>query len=75
LGVNLALEESSLNDVDHVEEFDYIICTGVVHHNARPGDTLSRIAKALKADGVLELMVESRRRQHVETAHPPAIHS
>jgi len=46
-----------LNHTDYEEEFDYIICTGVVHHNARPDITLKRISKALKKNGVMEFMV------------------
>jgi SAM-dependent methyltransferase len=54
---NLRLEEKSLNEVDYIHEFDYIICTGVIHHNAEPAGTLNRIGMALKKNGVLELMV------------------
>jgi len=54
---NLSLEEKSLNDITYEEEFDYVICTGVVHHNARPESTLKRISKALKPNGILEFMV------------------
>lgn len=54
---NLVLEEGSLNQVRYREEFDYILSTGVIHHNADPEATLRRIAGALKPDGVLELMV------------------
>jgi SAM-dependent methyltransferase len=54
---NLKLEEKSLNEVAVKDEYDYIICTGVVHHNAKPRETLSKIAGALKRNGVLELMV------------------
>ncbi|OQP61077.1 hypothetical protein A3860_04995 [Niastella vici] len=54
---NLVLEEKSLNQVDYEEEFDYIICTGVVHHNANPEITLNRISRALKKNGIMEFMV------------------
>jgi SAM-dependent methyltransferase len=54
---NLRLEEKSLNDVTYLEEFDYVICTGVIHHNARPGNVLQNLRNALKPDGILELMV------------------
>jgi len=54
---NLQLEEKSLNEVTHEEAFDYIICTGVVHHNARPEATLKKISRALKKNGILEFMV------------------
>ena len=54
---NLTLLERSINDSDFENEFDYIICTGVIHHNADPAFTLSKLSKALKNEGVLELMV------------------
>jgi SAM-dependent methyltransferase len=57
---NLELRQESLNQVLYFEEFDYIICTGVIHHNANPAGTLSRLARALRRDGVLELMVYNR---------------
>ncbi|HET6256505.1 MAG TPA: class I SAM-dependent methyltransferase [Puia sp.] len=70
---NLRLEEKSLNDVDHVEAFDYIICTGVVHHNADPGSTLGRISKALKKTGILECMVYNYYHRLMTTACQNAV--
>ncbi|HLZ86313.1 MAG TPA: class I SAM-dependent methyltransferase, partial [Puia sp.] len=70
---NLRLEERSLNEVQYVEEFDYIISTGVVHHNASPGETLSRISRALKKDGTLELMVYNYYHRLITTACQKAI--
>jgi SAM-dependent methyltransferase len=61
LGVeNLRVREESLNGVPYDEAFDYIISTGVIHHNADPGETLAKLARALKPGGVLELMVYNR---------------
>jgi 2-polyprenyl-3-methyl-5-hydroxy-6-metoxy-1,4-benzoquinol methylase len=57
---NIRIREESLNEVKYEGEFDYIICTGVVHHNAEPATPLTNIARALKATGVLELMVYNR---------------
>jgi 2-polyprenyl-3-methyl-5-hydroxy-6-metoxy-1,4-benzoquinol methylase len=54
---NLTLLEKSINDVNVREEFDFIICTGVIHHNASPAVTLAKIVDSLKRDGVMELMV------------------
>ncbi len=54
---NLRLEERSLNHVDYKNRFDYIICTGVIHHNADPALPLRNLAAALKPGGILELMV------------------
>ena len=61
LGItNLQLRQESINESSYADEFDYIICTGVIHHNADPGFTLGKLAGALKRDGVLELMVYNR---------------
>lgn len=58
IGVNnLRLEAKSINDVSYNEEFDYVISTGVIHHNSDPKQTLNKISRALKKEGILELMV------------------
>jgi SAM-dependent methyltransferase len=57
---NLVLRQESLNHVTYREQFDYIVCTGVVHHAADPSAMLAQVARALKPDGVLELMVYNR---------------
>ncbi|MBC9914474.1 class I SAM-dependent methyltransferase [Chitinophaga varians] len=70
---NLQLEEKSLNDIDYKEQFDYIICTGVVHHNAHPAATLAKISAALKKDGILELMVYNYYHRLLTTASQKAV--
>ena len=58
LGVrNLELRCESLNHVQYDGEFDYVLCTGVIHHNADPAVPLRSLMKAMKPAGVLELMV------------------
>ena len=57
---NLEFRQGSINDTTFNEEFDYVICTGVIHHNADPMIPLSRLAGALKSTGSLELMVYNR---------------
>jgi SAM-dependent methyltransferase len=57
---NLELRQESLNGTRYRERFDYIICTGVIHHNADPEASLKHLAQALKPAGVLELMVYNR---------------
>ncbi|HEU4655558.1 MAG TPA: class I SAM-dependent methyltransferase [Steroidobacteraceae bacterium] len=57
---NLTLRVESLNDASYREQFDYIICTGVIHHNANPAESLKALARALKPNGVLQLMVYNR---------------
>jgi SAM-dependent methyltransferase len=58
LGIsNLTLKEESINEVGYEAEFDYVICTGVIHHNADTQACLNRLTRALKPSGILELMV------------------
>jgi len=39
---NLQLKQESLNHVGYKAEFDYVLCTGVIHHNANPAATSRR---------------------------------
>lgn len=74
LGVtNVKLVEQSINDTGYVEEFDYIICTGVIHHNADPSYPLAKLGAALKRDGVLELMVYNYYHRILTTAYQKAM--
>src|SRR5579859_6334427 len=57
---NLDLRSESVNDADHRDRFDHVICTGVIHHNADPGAALTGLARSLKPGGILELMVYNR---------------
>lgn len=57
---NLRLKRESINNSAYQEEFDYIICTGVIHHNADPKAALSKLAGALRPGGIMELMVYNR---------------
>ena len=57
---NLELRNESINQAGYDQQFDFIICTGVIHHNADPEATLQKLASALKPTGVLELMVYNR---------------
>ncbi|MCJ8270019.1 MAG: methyltransferase domain-containing protein, partial [Psychrosphaera sp.] len=54
-------------------EFDYVICTGVIHHNAAPEIPLKTLYKALKKDGILELMVYNYYHRIMTTAFQKAI--
>lgn len=61
LGVdNLELREESIARAAWAGEFDYVVCTGVIHHTADPGHALARLAAALRPAGVLQLMVYNR---------------
>ncbi len=71
--VNLELRNESINQVDYAEQFDYVICTGVIHHNAQPQAVLKKLAGALKPTGILELMVYNRYHRIITTAFQKAI--
>jgi SAM-dependent methyltransferase len=70
---NLELRNESINDVSYDREFDYVICTGVIHHNADPESTLRKLATALKPTGVLELMVYNRYHRILTSAFQKAV--
>jgi 2-polyprenyl-3-methyl-5-hydroxy-6-metoxy-1,4-benzoquinol methylase len=70
---NLELRNESINKTAYREEFDYVICTGVIHHNANPAASLARLAAALKPTGVLELMVYNRYHRTQTTAFQKAV--
>ncbi|MFM7850682.1 MAG: class I SAM-dependent methyltransferase, partial [Flammeovirgaceae bacterium] len=70
---NLTIVELSINSVDFENEFDYIICTGVIHHNADPAYTLSKLVRALKTNGVMELMVYNYYQRLLTTAFQKAV--
>jgi SAM-dependent methyltransferase/alpha-ketoglutarate-dependent taurine dioxygenase len=70
---NLELRRESINDVAYAEEFDYVVCTGVIHHTADPAAALRVLARAMKPSGVLELMVYNRYHFIVPTAVQKAI--
>ena len=74
LGIkNLRLEERSLNTVTYSNEFDFIICTGVIHHNANPEIPLARLSEALKPGGSIEIMVYNYFHRILTTAYQKAL--
>ncbi|MBA3246894.1 MAG: TauD/TfdA family dioxygenase [Pyrinomonadaceae bacterium] len=74
LGItNLELKEESINHVPYREQFDYIICTGVIHHNADPKATLDKLVAALKPTGIMELMVYNRYHEIIPVAFQKAV--
>lgn len=74
LGIrNVRLEEQSINGATFEEEFDYVICTGVIHHNADPSVPLARLAAGLRPEGVLELMVYNYYHRILTTAYQKAM--
>jgi len=70
---NVTLKQESINQVEYYEQFDYVISTGVIHHNADPKVTLEKLARALKPGGVLELMVYNRFHRILNTAFQKAV--
>ena len=74
LGVsNLELRRESINQVEYSGRFDYVICTGVIHHNADPVAPLARLAQALKPEGLLELMVYNQFHRILTSAFQNAV--
>jgi SAM-dependent methyltransferase len=70
---NLELRRESINQVNYREEFDHVICTGVIHHNADPRATLEKLAMAMKPSGVMEMMVNNRYHRIVSAAFQKAV--
>ncbi len=56
---NIEFIHASLLDLPalNLGEFDYITCTGVLHHLQIPEDGLNAIVSALKPEGLLKIMV------------------
>jgi SAM-dependent methyltransferase len=70
---NLELRRESINQTNYHEQFDLVVCTGVIHHNADPRETLQKLAGALKPSGVMELMVYNRFHRTLTSAFQKAI--
>ena len=55
---NLILRQLSIFDVQQLgQQFDHIVCTGVLHHLADPDAGLQSLRNVLKQDGVMQIMV------------------
>jgi SAM-dependent methyltransferase len=70
---NLELRQESLNHVQYREAFDYVLCTGVIHHNAKPEIPLQNLMRALRPHGLLELMVYNRFHRTFTSAFQKAV--
>ena len=57
---NLTLRQESIFTAGYRDTFDLVICTGVIHHTGDPPRALGCLARALRPDGVIELMVYNR---------------
>ncbi|WP_224241336.1 amino acid adenylation domain-containing protein [Hyalangium gracile] len=74
LGVkNLELRLESINDATYEEQFDFVVCTGVIHHTYEPAHALGRLSRALKRDGLMELLVYNRFHRTITSAFQKAI--
>jgi len=54
---NLEIEKKDIMELPHKNEFDYVICSGVIHHTKDPQESLSRLVETTKDDGALSIMV------------------
>lgn len=56
---NIKWVQGSLLDLDKMDigEFDYINCSGVLHHLENPADGLKSLNSVLKDDGIMGIMV------------------
>ena len=70
---NLELRQESIHRVGYAGEFDYVVCTGVIHHTADPDGALASLARALRPAGVLQLMVYNRYHRARSTAFQKAV--
>ncbi|MBK8251816.1 MAG: class I SAM-dependent methyltransferase [Polyangiaceae bacterium] len=57
---NTQFVQQSILDADYREEFDFVVCTGVLHHTPDPDLGLQKLRQALKPNGALLLMMYSR---------------
>lgn len=70
---NLELRHESINGVEYRDEFDLVVCTGVVHHNADPETPVRRLRDAVKPAGLVEFMVYNRYHRIQTTAFQKAL--
>jgi SAM-dependent methyltransferase len=54
---NLTLRHEGIAQATYRNQFDYVICTGAIHHNPDPAALLARLSAAMRPDSVLELMI------------------
>lgn len=70
---NLELKLESINDAPYERQFDFIVCTGVIHHTYDPAHALARLSCALKPEGLMELLVYNRFHRTITSAFQKAI--
>jgi SAM-dependent methyltransferase len=58
---NLDFHHLPIEELDALhQDFDLVICTGVLHHLASPGESLQALARRLRTDGVAAIMLYAR---------------
>jgi len=58
---NLTLRQLSISNARELgQSFDYIVCTGVLHHLTDPDAGLESLRTVLKPDGAMQIMVYAR---------------
>jgi 2-polyprenyl-3-methyl-5-hydroxy-6-metoxy-1,4-benzoquinol methylase len=70
---NLELRTESIHQAGYTGEFDYVVCTGVIHHTADPAHALGCLARALRPAGMMQLMVYNRYHRTLTTAFQKAV--
>ncbi|MFT3776327.1 MAG: amino acid adenylation domain-containing protein [Minicystis sp.] len=74
LGVtNLELSLGSINEATYQDQFDFVICTGVIHHTYDPAHALGRLSRALKPAGIMEVLVYNRFHRTITSSFQKAI--
>jgi SAM-dependent methyltransferase len=61
---NLHLDRRDLREVGELGTFDFIMCTGVLHHMPDPDEGLRALAGALAPDGVVAVMLYGAHARH-----------
>jgi SAM-dependent methyltransferase len=70
---NLEVREKNILDLSFQDEFDYIDCDGVLHHLADPAAGFRALARALKPEGILRVMVYNRYHRIATSAFQRAV--
>lgn len=70
---NLQVREENILELSFQDEFDYIDCDGVLHHLADPAAGFRALARALKPEGLLRVMVYNRYHRIATSAFQRAI--
>jgi SAM-dependent methyltransferase len=70
---NLTVREENILELSFQDELDYIDCDGVLHHLADPAAGFKALARALKPEGILRVMVYNRYHRIATSAFQKAV--